>query len=176
MDQCAHAVLVVGALALGIIGFVRLSRAWGVDMVPALAGSLVFVAGPATRGLADAGAIPTLVGIGVLPWAVLIATAPWPPSARRRVGRVAGAFLVFSVLGVVSRLLLATALCYQALRVSVCRFPSPVGMRSRRTPAVGTPQGLVAQSRCCLSSGLPASCRPFCSTGRRRRLEPRRAW
>ena len=105
----AAASLVVASLALATIGFHGMMRAWGVDLVPAIAGSLVLIAGPATRALAGAGAIPTLVGLGFLPWAVRIAVAPWPSTRRRTMGRVAGVGLTYALVGNASPLLVLAA-------------------------------------------------------------------
>ncbi len=106
----AAAVLVGASFLLGVIGFLRLARGWGIDLVPAMAGSVVLIAGPATRAVGDAGAVPTLVGIGILPWAIRIAVAPWPRTWRRRVGRLAGAVFTFSLLAMASPLLPVTAI------------------------------------------------------------------
>ncbi len=106
----AAAVLVLGAMGLGVIGFIRLGRGLGIDLIPGAAAGLVLVAGPATRAVADAGTIPTLVGIGILPWAVRTVVAPWPAATRRRIGRGAGIVFVLGLLAIASPLLLLTAL------------------------------------------------------------------
>jgi hypothetical protein len=115
--QRAAAIVVVASMALGIVGFGRLARGLGIDLIPGAAAGLVLVAGPAARAVADAGAIPALVGLGILPWAVRTVVAPWPPTTRRRVGRAAGTVFVLGLMAIASPLLLVAAVAVVVVAV-----------------------------------------------------------
>jgi hypothetical protein len=90
------------AVIAGIWGTIRLVRAWEIEVVAGWAAGVVLVAGPAAQAIGDRTAIGYLLGLGVLPWAIRVASARWPWSWMRRLGRVAAAAWVIGLLGVVA--------------------------------------------------------------------------
>ncbi|MCP3976164.1 MAG: hypothetical protein GY720_16910 [bacterium] len=95
--------LAAGSLALlafigGIWGTTRLLRTWSVDAVPGILAGAVLMAGPAARTISGSGDVATLIGLGVLPWAMRVAVAPWPPTWLRRIGRLISAGWVIGLL------------------------------------------------------------------------------
>ena len=98
----ASTILVAGSMAAGVWGTNRMLRTWGIEAVPGVLAGAVLVAGPATRAIAQDTNVPTLVAVGLLPWAVRVATARWPEARRRQIGRVAGAAWVTALIGVLS--------------------------------------------------------------------------
>jgi hypothetical protein len=95
-----------GALLVGIWGMTRLLRTWSIPPAPALLAGIVYVAGPGAQAIGANTHIGTLLAIGVLPWAVRIALAPLRESGWAMVARLAGATLVFGLLGALSPLML----------------------------------------------------------------------
>ncbi len=86
------------AFVAGIWGMTRLLRTWSVDAVPGILAGAVLMAGPAARTISGSGDIATLIALGVLPWAMRVAVAPWPPTWLRRAGRVLAAGWVTGLL------------------------------------------------------------------------------
>ena len=85
------AVLILGAFLSGVWGTTRLLRTWGVGPVAGILAGVALMAGPAARGLAADTGIGTLLGLGVLPWAIRIPLLRWPARWHQRVGRIASA-------------------------------------------------------------------------------------
>lgn len=82
-----------GSLALlafvgGIWGMARLLRTWSVSSVPAMLAGVLLMAGPAARTIAGSGDIANMLAVGVLPWAMRVAVAPWPSRWMARLGQV----------------------------------------------------------------------------------------
>jgi len=110
--------LSLAAVISGIWGTVRLMRSWDVDVVAGWVAGIVLVAGPATQAMGNRSAIGQLLALGVLPWALRVATARWPRGWLRRLGRIVAAGWVFGLLGVCAPPLLvvpAAALFVHAL-------------------------------------------------------------
>jgi GT2 family glycosyltransferase len=99
-------ILGAGALLVGIWGMTRLLRTWSIPPAAALLAGIVFVAGPGAQAIGANTHIGTLLAIGVLPWALRVALAPLVDSGWAMVARIAGATLVFGVLGALSPLML----------------------------------------------------------------------
>ena len=98
----ASTILVTGSMVAGVWGANRLLRTWGIEAVPGALAGAVLVAGPATRAIAQDTNVPTLVAVGLLPWAIRVAVARWPETRRRQIGRVAGAVWVTALVAVLS--------------------------------------------------------------------------
>ncbi len=90
------------AVVAGIWGTVRLLRTWEIEVVAGWAAGIVLVAGPAAQAIGDRTSIGQLLGLGILPWAIRVASTRWPWSWMRRFGRVAAAGWVIGLLGVVA--------------------------------------------------------------------------
>jgi len=98
----ASTILIAGSMIVGVWGTNRMLRTWGVEAVAGVLAGAVLVAGPATRAIAQDTNVPTLVAVGLLPWAIRLAVARWPATRRRQIGRVAGAAWVTAVIAVLS--------------------------------------------------------------------------
>jgi len=88
--RLAEYLLVIGSWLLGIWGTVRLLRTWGVRAVAGTLAGIVFVAGPAAQGIAGGTAVGVTFALGLLPWTLRLAIAPFPDSTLHRAGRIAG--------------------------------------------------------------------------------------
>jgi GT2 family glycosyltransferase len=95
-----------GAMLLGIWGITRMLRRWSIGAAPGLVAGVVYVAGPTAQGIAGNTHIGTLLGLGVLPWAIRFCFAPLEDRLRPSIGRIAGAVVVFGILGAAAPLLL----------------------------------------------------------------------
>lgn len=115
-------ILGAGAMILGIWGMTRLLRTWSIGAAPALLAGIVYVAGPTAQGIAGNTHIGTMIGLGVLPWALRMSLAPLRDGFRPAAGRVCGAIAVFGLLGAVSPLLILAPVpmlvLYAVVRVS----------------------------------------------------------
>ena len=122
------------AIVAGVWGTIRLLRVWGVEVVAAWAAGIVLVAGPATQALGDRSALGQLLAVGVLPWALRVASARWPWSWMRRLGRIAAAGWVTGVLAVLSPPLLVVPVGVLLLRCLL----RPNDARTWKALGVGT--------------------------------------
>lgn len=102
----AEYLLASGALLVGIWGMTRLLRTWSIAAAPALIAGIAYVAGPTAQGIAGNTHLGTLLGMSLLPWAIRIALAPLREGIRPALGRLAGAILIFGLMGAFSPLLL----------------------------------------------------------------------
>jgi hypothetical protein len=93
-----------------------LLRVWGIEVVAAWAAGIVLVAGPATQAIGDRTAIGQLLAVGVLPWAIRVASTRWPRSWLRRLGRIAATGWVIGLLAVLSPPLLVAPVAVLLLR------------------------------------------------------------
>jgi hypothetical protein len=125
------------AIVAGIWGMIRLLRDWDVEVVAAWAAGIILVAGPATQAIGDRTAIGQLLGIGVLPWAIRVATTRWPWSWTRRLGRIAAAGWVIGLLGLVSPPLFVVPVGLLALR-ALLRPNASASWKSLAIALVGT--------------------------------------
>ena len=94
------------AVVAGVWGTIRLLRTWNIEVVAGWAAGIVLVAGPAAQAIGDRTSIGHLLGLGILPWAIRVASARWPWSLIRRLGRVAATAWVIGILGLVAPSLL----------------------------------------------------------------------
>ncbi|NNF64248.1 MAG: hypothetical protein HKN07_08295 [Acidimicrobiia bacterium] len=106
----AVAVLTIGAVLFGVWGAIRLFRSWDLRLGPAVAGGLVFVAGPASAALSRGTHWGAFVALGLVPWAIRGATTRWPDQWQRRLSHVSGLALIIGVLATFEPLLLPMAL------------------------------------------------------------------
>lgn len=98
----AATALVTGSFLSGVWGMTRLLRTFDIRAAAGIAAGTVLVAGPASRAIAEGTGVPTLIALGVLPWALRVPLARLPSSRRGRLGRVAGAGWVISLLAVLA--------------------------------------------------------------------------
>ncbi len=105
-----------GAVIGGIWGMIRLARVWEIEVVAAWAAGIVLVAGPAAQAIGDRTAIGQLLALGVLPWAIRVASARWPWSWIRRAGRIAATGWVVGLLGLLAPPLLVLPAAVLLLR------------------------------------------------------------
>lgn len=106
----AVAVLTIGGVLFGVWGAIRLFRSWDLRLGPAVAGGLVFVAGPAAAGLSRGSHWGAFVALGLVPWAMRGATKTWPEPWLERLGHVSGLALSIGVIGSFEPLLLPVVL------------------------------------------------------------------
>ncbi|MDJ0923847.1 MAG: hypothetical protein QNJ77_04725 [Acidimicrobiia bacterium] len=125
--------LSLSAIIAGIWGTIRLLRGWGIEVVAAWAAGIVLVAGPAAQAIGDRTAIGQLLGIGVLPWALRVATTRWPWSWTRRLGRVAAMGWVVALLALVAPPLVVAPVAILFVRAIL----KPVGWASWRAFGLG---------------------------------------
>lgn len=90
----AATLLTVAAVALAILGVVRLLRRSGIGQLGRFAAAVVVVAGPAAASLGSVGYWPGLLAIGTLPWTLAAVLEPLPSELRPRIGRIARVALV----------------------------------------------------------------------------------
>jgi len=100
------AVLTLAAFLAGVWGVSRLVRTWGVEAVPGMLAGAVLMAGPAARAIAADTGVPTLLALGVLPWALRVPLTRWPGGWIARLGRIAAAGWVSALLAVLDPSLL----------------------------------------------------------------------
>ncbi len=136
----AEYTFVAGAMLLGIWGMTRLLRTWSVGAAPALIAGVVYVAGPTAQGIAGNTHVGTLIGLGLLPWALRFSLAPLGDGFRRAAGRLAGTIIVFALLGAVAPLLLLVPLP-ALLLYAVIRLTDAVAWRGVVLGLVGTAGG-----------------------------------
>jgi len=99
--------LAAGSLALlaflgGIWGVNRLLKTWSINSVPGLIAGVAFMAGPAARTIAGSGDVANLIALGLVPWVLRAALAPWPSGWLRRLARVLTVVWLTGLLGNVS--------------------------------------------------------------------------
>ena len=104
--RLAEYAMTTGAFVLGIWGTTRLLRTWGIGPVAGILGGVTLVAGSAAQGIATATQIGTLVGLGILPWALRVPLARWPRTMWGRIGRVAGAGWLIALMAALAPALL----------------------------------------------------------------------
>ena len=138
-------VLGAGAMLLGIWGTMKLLRTWSISAAPGLIAGLVYVAGPAAQGVAGNTYLGTLLGLGLLPWAIRLSIAPlrdgwWPGLAR-----IATVVLVFGAMGAAAPLLLLVPLP-AVLLYAVMRFNDAAAWRGVIIALTGTAGGALLLS------------------------------
>ncbi len=104
--RLAEYVLTAGSWLLGIWGVVRLLRTWGVRAVAGTLAGIVYVAGPAAQAVAQETAVGAAIAIGLIPWSMRFALAPFPASWIARVGRVAAVAVLAGIAAVLAPLTL----------------------------------------------------------------------
>ena len=134
-----------GALLLGIWGMTRLLRRWSIGAAPALVAGVVYVAGPTAQGIAGNTHIGTLLGLGLLPWALRFCLAPLRDGWRPAVGRIAGTIVVFGFLGAMAPLLLLIPLPVVVL-YALLRFRDSAAWQGATIALVGTAGGAMLLS------------------------------
>ncbi len=141
----AEYVLAAGAMLSGIWGMTRLLRTWSVGAAPALVAGIVYVAGPTAQGIAGNTHIGTVLALGVLPWALRFCLAPVRDQALPAFARMAGAVLVFGLMGALSPVTLLVPL--PALVVyAALRFADTDAWRAVLAATVGTAGGALLLS------------------------------
>ena len=116
--RLAEYVLTAGSWGLGVWGTVRLLRTWGIGAVGGTLAGVVYVAGPAAQAVAGETAVGVTFAIGIIPWVLRFAVAPFPSSVFARVGRLAAVATLTGIAGVLAPLTLvvpAAALLIWAL-------------------------------------------------------------
>ncbi len=99
--------LTAGSWLLGIWGVVRLLRTWGIGAVAGTLAGIVYVAGPAAQAVAQETAVGVAIAIGLIPWSLRFALAPFPASWVARVGRIAAVAVLAGVTAALAPLTLA---------------------------------------------------------------------
>lgn len=138
-------ILGAGAMILGIWGITRLLRTWSIGAAPALLAGIVYVAGPTAQGIAGNTHIGTLIGLGVLPWALRMSLAPLRVGFRPAAGRVGGTIAIFGLLGAVSPLLILAPVPILAL-YGVIRVSDAIAWRAFIIALAGTAGGCLLLS------------------------------
>ncbi len=105
--RLAEYVLTAGSWLLGIWGVVRLLRTWGVRAVAGTLAGIVYVAGPAAQAVAQETAVGVALAIGLIPWSMRFALAPFPTSWGSRVGRIAALAVIAGISAMFAPLTLA---------------------------------------------------------------------
>ncbi len=88
------AVLTVGVMWLGVVGFARLMRSWGVRSAPAYVAGVILVGGPGAAALGNTTEWTALLAVGMLPWAIRASARPFPSSLRGRLAALPRAALL----------------------------------------------------------------------------------
>jgi len=132
--------LSLAAIVAGIWGTIRLMRVWEVEVVAGWAAGIVLVAGPAAQAIGDRTAIGQLLGLGVLPWAIRVASARWPRGWIRRLGRIAAVGWVVGLLGLVAPPLIVVPVGVLVLRAIL----RPVDVNAWKALGVGIMGTLLA--------------------------------
>jgi len=138
-------VLGAGALLAGIWGMMRLLRTWSISAAPGLIAGVVYVAGPAAQGIAGNTDLGTLLGLGVLPWALRLVLKPVPDGSPAFFTRIAGTILTFGLLGALAPLLLLVPIPVVAIYALV-RFTDRDAWRALILAFVGTAGGALLLS------------------------------
>jgi GT2 family glycosyltransferase len=105
--RLAEYVLTAGSWLLGIWGVVRLLRTWGVRAVAGTLAGIVYVAGPAAQAVAQETAVGVAIAIGLIPWSMRFALAPFPTSWVSRLGRIAALAVIAGISAMLAPLTLA---------------------------------------------------------------------
>ncbi len=142
-----------GALLAGIWGMTRLLRTWSISAAPGVIAGVVYVAGPAAQGIAGNTDLGTLLGLGVLPWALRLAVKPVADSAWAFLARVAAVILTFGLMGGFSPLLLAVPIPMIGVYALV-RFSDADAWRAFILTLVGTAGGATLLSPWIWSASL----------------------
>jgi GT2 family glycosyltransferase len=142
-----------GALLSGIWGTTRLLRTWSISAAPGVIAGVVYVAGPAAQGIAGNTDLGTLLGLGVLPWALRLAVKPVADGAWAFLSRVAAVILVFGLMGGLSPLLLAVPIPLVGVYALV-RFTNADAWRAFILTLVGTAGGAMLLSPWIWSASL----------------------
>jgi len=103
----AEYVLTAGSWLIGIWGIVRLLRTWGVRAVAGTLAGIVYVAGPAAQAVAQETAVGVAIVIGLIPWSMRFALAPFPTSWGARLGRIAAVAIIAGLSAMFAPLTLA---------------------------------------------------------------------
>ncbi len=103
----AEYALTAGSWLLGIWGVVRLLRTWGIGAVAGTLAGIVYVSGPAAQAVAQETAVGVAIAIGLIPWSMRFALAPFPASWVARVGRIAAVAVLAGVTAALAPLTLA---------------------------------------------------------------------
>jgi hypothetical protein len=138
-------VLGAGALLAGIWGMMRLLRTWSIAAAPGLIAGVVYVAGPAAQGIAGNTDLGTLLGLGVLPWALRLVMKPVAGGNVAVFTRIAGVILTFAILGAFSPLLLLVPVPVVTVYVLV-RFSDGDALRALILALVGAAGGALLLS------------------------------
>ncbi len=104
--RLAEYVLTAGSWGLGVWGTVRLLRTWGVGAVGGTLAGVVYVAGPAAQAVAGETAVGMTFAMGIIPWVLRLAVAPFPSSLLARVGRFAAVATLAAITGALAPLAL----------------------------------------------------------------------
>ncbi len=134
-----------GAMLAGIWGVMRLVRTWSIAAAPGLIAGVVYVAGPAAQGIAGNTDLGTLLGLGVLPWALRLALKPVRDEVWSFVSRLASVILVFGLLGAFSPLMLLVPIPVIGVYALV-RFTDGDAWRAFILTLVGTAGGAMLLS------------------------------
>jgi GT2 family glycosyltransferase len=134
-----------GAMLLGIWGVTRLLRRWSIGAAPGLIAGIIYIAGPTAQGIAGNTHIGTLLGLGVLPWALRFCLAPLEERFRTAAGRIAGVIVVFGILGACAPLLLLIPLPALLLH-AILRPTDATGWRAVILALAGTAGGALLLS------------------------------
>ncbi len=105
--RLAEYALTAGSWLIGIWGVVRLLRTWGIRAVAGTLAGIVYVAGPAAQAVAQETAVGVVIAIGLIPWAMRFALAPFPASWPSRIGRVASIAVISGLGAILAPLTLA---------------------------------------------------------------------
>ncbi len=129
-----------GAMILGIWGITRLLRTWSIGAAPALLAGIVYVAGPTAQGIAGNTHLGTMIGLGILPWALRLSLAPLRGGFRPALGRICGTIVVFGFLGAASPLLILAPVPMLVL-YAVVRLSDGIAWRAVIIALAGTAGG-----------------------------------
>jgi GT2 family glycosyltransferase len=138
-------ILGAGALLAGIWGTMRLLRTWSIAAAPGLIAGVVHVAGPAAQGIAGNTDLGTLLGLGVLPWALRLVLKPVLEGPRAMFTRSAAVILTFGLLGAFAPLLLLVPLPIVAV-YALMRFTDADAWRALILTLIGTAGGALLLS------------------------------
>lgn len=141
----AEYALGAGAMLAGIWGTMRLLRTWSISATPGLIAGIVYVAGPASQGIAGNTHIGTLLALGVLPWALRILLKPVSGGVWPIISRIASAILAIGLLGAFSPLLLLVPVPAIAI-YALFRFTDADAWRALGLAIVGSAGGALLLS------------------------------
>ncbi len=152
-ESLGEYLLGAGALLGGIWGMTRLLRTWSIPAAPALIAGVVYVAGPTANGIAGNTHLGSLLALGVLPWVLRVSLAPVRPGFLPGAGRLAGAVLLYGLLGALSPLMLLVPLPV-ILVYAVFSLKDPNAWRGVIVSLAGTAGGFLLLSPWIWSVGL----------------------